>query len=96
MSPGDRVEIDANLNKVSEIEHGFQGSKDVGRNFNFQADGSIRRLLTAVPFTSSLRDTASHGVPLFVRVVAMREYSSHRVIRYTFLLARRIYIDPSV
>ena len=42
MSPGDRVEIDANLNKVSEIEHGFQDSKDVGRNSTFQADRSIK------------------------------------------------------
>jgi len=41
----------------------------------------LRRLLTAVPFTSSLRDTASAVVPLFCRVFVRHEYSSHRVIR---------------
>ena len=55
----------------------------------------LRRLLTAVPFASSLRDTASTEFPLFGQVVLKREYSSHRVIRYTFLLARRIYMNPS-
>ena len=59
------------------------------------AQRTLRRLLTAVPFASSLRDTASSVVPLFCRVFVRREYSSHRVIRYTFLLARRIYMDPS-
>ena len=52
-------------------------------------------LLTAAPFTSSVPDTASAVVPLFCRVLARRECSSHRVIRHTFLLARRIYIIPS-
>ena len=54
-------------------------------------DELLCRLLTAVSFTSSLRDTASHVVPLFCRVLVMREYSSHRVIHYTFLLTCRIY-----
>ena len=52
-------------------------------------------LLTAVPFASPLRGTASSVVPLLCRVLVRREYSSHRVIRYTFLLARRIYTVPS-
>lgn len=55
----------------------------------------LRRLLTAVSFTSSLRDTASTVVPLFCRVLVRREHSSHRVIRYTFLLTHRIYMAPS-
>ena len=56
----------------------------------------LRRLLTAVSFTSSLQNTASTVVPLFGRVIVRHEYSSHRVIRYTFLLARRIYMGPPV
>ena len=60
------------------------------------AQRTLYRLLTAVPFTSSLRDTATPVVSLFCRVIVRHEYSSHRVIRYTFLLARRIYMDPSV
>jgi hypothetical protein len=56
-------------------------------------DGLLCRLLTSVPFASSLRDTTSHVVPLFCRVLVIREYRSHRVIRYTFLLTCCIYID---
>ena len=53
------------------------------------------RLLTAVPFTSPLRGTASTDVFLFGRILIRREYSSHRVIRYIFLLTCRIYTNPS-
>ena len=65
------------------------------RAFSGHLSHPLCPLLTAVPFTSSILDTASAVVPLFCRVLVGREHSSHRVSHYTFLLARRIYTVPS-